>query len=146
MPEAERAGADVKNRRGNTARGRKITGMQFLPQDPSQLLITSNDSRVRLYEGKPPHSLPPPCLAYPYEARTATGMAGPYFCSAWSNADLVSKCKNRDTVLKRPVWRCSGNLQACHLLARHDICSMLGACRPDTPSPSTALLLEVCLC
>lgn len=46
--------ADVKNRRGNTARGRKITGMQFLPQDPSQLLITSNDSRVRLYEGKPP--------------------------------------------------------------------------------------------
>ncbi len=45
--------ADVKNRRGNTARGRKITGMQFLPQDPSQLLITSNDSRVRLYEGKP---------------------------------------------------------------------------------------------
>ena len=44
--------ADVKNRRGNSARGRKITGMQFLPQDPSQLLITSNDSRVRLYEGK----------------------------------------------------------------------------------------------
>ncbi len=49
--------ADVKNRRGNTARGRKITGMQFLPQDPSQLLITSNDSRVRLYEGKPSLSL-----------------------------------------------------------------------------------------
>ena len=47
--------ADVKNRRGNTARGRKITGMQFLPQDPSQLLITSNDSRVRLYEGTPSH-------------------------------------------------------------------------------------------
>ena len=47
--------ADVKNRRGNTARGRKITGMQFLPQDPSQLLITSNDSRVRLYEGEPSH-------------------------------------------------------------------------------------------
>ncbi len=44
--------ADVKNRRGNSARGRKITGMQFLPQDPSQLLITSNDSRVRLYEGE----------------------------------------------------------------------------------------------
>ena len=60
-PEAECAGADVKNRRGNTARGRKITGMQFLPQDPSQLLITSNDSRVRLYEGEPsPHSLPSP--------------------------------------------------------------------------------------
>ena len=53
-PEADCADADVKNRRGNTARGRKITGMQFLPQDPSQLLITSNDSRVRLYEGKRP--------------------------------------------------------------------------------------------
>lgn len=43
--------ADVKNRRGNTSRGRKITGMQFMPKDPSQLLITSNDSRIRLYEG-----------------------------------------------------------------------------------------------
>ena len=46
--------ADVKNRRGNTSRGRKITGMQFMPKDPSQLLITSNDSRVRLYDGEPP--------------------------------------------------------------------------------------------
>ncbi|EIE19158.1 WD40 repeat-like protein [Coccomyxa subellipsoidea C-169] len=45
---------DVKNRRGNTSRGRKITGMQFMPKDPSQLLITSNDSRVRLYDGEPP--------------------------------------------------------------------------------------------
>ncbi|CAL8464569.1 g4104 [Coccomyxa elongata] len=42
---------DVKNRRGNTSRGRKITGMQFMPKDSSQLLITSNDSRVRLYDG-----------------------------------------------------------------------------------------------
>jgi hypothetical protein len=43
----------VKNRRGNSARGRKITGMQFLPRDPSRLLITSNDSRIRLYDGAP---------------------------------------------------------------------------------------------
>ncbi|KAK9821320.1 hypothetical protein WJX81_001477 [Elliptochloris bilobata] len=43
---------DVKNRRGQgAARGRKITGLQFLPGDPSQLLITSNDSRIRLYDG-----------------------------------------------------------------------------------------------
>ena len=46
------ARADVKNRRGQgAARGRKITGLQFLPGDPSQLLITSNDSRIRLYDG-----------------------------------------------------------------------------------------------
>lgn len=25
--------------------------MQFLPRDPSRLLITSNDSRIRLYDG-----------------------------------------------------------------------------------------------
>ncbi len=50
--------ADVKNRRGNTSRGRKITGMQFMPKDPSQLLITSNDSRVRLYDGDAPLQVP----------------------------------------------------------------------------------------
>ena len=42
----------MKNRRGNS-KGRKITGMQWLPGQASQLLITSNDSRVRLYEGEP---------------------------------------------------------------------------------------------
>ncbi|KAK9818208.1 hypothetical protein WJX72_008854 [[Myrmecia] bisecta] len=41
---------DVKNKRGKQ-RGRKITGMQFLPGDSAHLLITSNDSRVRLYNG-----------------------------------------------------------------------------------------------
>ena len=45
------APTDVKNRRGQQARGRKITGMQFLPGNPAQLLITSNDSRLRLYDG-----------------------------------------------------------------------------------------------
>lgn len=43
--------ADVKNRRGKASRGRKITGLQFLPNDPAKLLITSNDSRIRLYDG-----------------------------------------------------------------------------------------------
>jgi hypothetical protein len=43
--------ADVKNRRGKASKGRKITGIQFLPNDPSKLLITSNDSRIRLYDG-----------------------------------------------------------------------------------------------
>ena len=45
--------ADVKNRRGKNAKGRKITGMQWLPGYSTQLLITSNDSRIRLYEGAP---------------------------------------------------------------------------------------------
>uniref|UniRef100_A0A1D1ZS76 Uncharacterized protein n=1 Tax=Auxenochlorella protothecoides TaxID=3075 RepID=A0A1D1ZS76_AUXPR len=42
---------DVKNTRGQHARGKKITGLTFLPRSPSHLLITSNDSRIRLYEG-----------------------------------------------------------------------------------------------
>eukprot|EP00887_Chlorella_sp_A99_P008211 scaffold12.g8211.t1 len=42
---------DVKNKRGQHARGKKITGLAFLPSDPSKLLITSNDSRIRLYDG-----------------------------------------------------------------------------------------------
>lgn len=45
-------GVDVKNRRGKASRGRKITGIQHLPNDPSKLLITSNDSRIRLYNGE----------------------------------------------------------------------------------------------
>ena len=44
--------ADVKNRRGKQAKGRKVTGVQFDPQDSSNLLVTSNDSRIRLYEGE----------------------------------------------------------------------------------------------
>ena len=43
---------DVKNKRGQHARGKKVTGLHFMPgNDPNALLITSNDSRVRLYEG-----------------------------------------------------------------------------------------------
>lgn len=58
---------DVKNKRGKQSRGRKITGLQFCPRPSasasaaaagpspsgatSELLVTSNDSRLRLYEG-----------------------------------------------------------------------------------------------
>ncbi|KAL4852781.1 WD repeat-containing protein 44 [Chlorella vulgaris] len=38
---------DVKNKRGQHARGKKITGLAFLPSEPGKLLITSNDSRIR---------------------------------------------------------------------------------------------------
>ena len=42
----------MKNKRGQHARGKKVTGLSFAPgPGPSSLLITSNDSRVRLYEG-----------------------------------------------------------------------------------------------
>ena len=45
--------ADVKNKRsGDKKSGKKITGMQFLGSDNTKLLITSNDSRIRLYDGK----------------------------------------------------------------------------------------------
>lgn len=44
--------SDVKNKRGQHSRGKKITGLQFAPKSsPNALLITSNDSRVRLYDG-----------------------------------------------------------------------------------------------
>lgn len=43
--------ADVKNKRSGQKTGKKITGMQFLPADTTKLLITSNDSRIRLYDG-----------------------------------------------------------------------------------------------
>ena len=39
--------ADVKNKRGQHARGKKVTGLQFLPTEQGKLLITSNDSRIR---------------------------------------------------------------------------------------------------
>ena len=38
---------DVKNKRGQHARGKKVTGLAFLPTEPGKLLITSNDSRIR---------------------------------------------------------------------------------------------------
>jgi WD40 repeat protein len=43
---------DVKNKRGQHARGKKITGLTFAPKMfPNALLITSNDSRIRLFDG-----------------------------------------------------------------------------------------------
>lgn len=43
---------DVKNKRGQHARGKKITGLAFAPKMfPNALLITSNDSRIRLFDG-----------------------------------------------------------------------------------------------
>ena len=41
----------MKNKRSGQKTGKKITGMQFLASDTSKLLITSNDSRIRLYDG-----------------------------------------------------------------------------------------------
>jgi len=42
---------DAKNRKGRTAKGKKVTGMQFSPHDGGRtLLVTTNDSRVRLYD------------------------------------------------------------------------------------------------
>ena len=42
---------DVKNRRGKQARSRKVTGVACQPGVPGRLLVTCNDSRVRLYDG-----------------------------------------------------------------------------------------------
>lgn len=50
-PVRSRACTDVKNRRGKQARSRKVTGVCCQPGAPGRLLVTSNDSRVRLYHG-----------------------------------------------------------------------------------------------
>jgi len=44
---------DVKNKHGHNSRGRKITGLTYAPNKlfPNALLCTSNDSRIRLYDG-----------------------------------------------------------------------------------------------
>ena len=41
----------MKNRRGKQTRSRKVTGVACQPGAPGRLLVTSNDSRVRLYQG-----------------------------------------------------------------------------------------------
>ena len=46
------AASDVKNKRASQKQGKKITGMQYMPAHPNKLLITSNDSRIRLYDGE----------------------------------------------------------------------------------------------
>jgi WD repeat-containing protein 44 len=40
---------DCRNRRGKHSKGEKVTGLQFTP-DGKRLLITTNDSRARLYD------------------------------------------------------------------------------------------------
>ena len=42
----------MKNKRASQKQGKKITGMQYMPAHPDKLLITSNDSRIRLYNGE----------------------------------------------------------------------------------------------
>jgi hypothetical protein len=42
---------NVRSTRGKNARGRKITGIEAMPGE-EKILVTSNDSRVRLYSLK----------------------------------------------------------------------------------------------
>eukprot|EP00850_Spirogloea_muscicola_P007394 SM000037S13529 [mRNA] locus=s37:469792:475336:- [translate_table: standard] len=42
---------DVRSTRGRNVVGKKITGIHCLPGDASKVLVTSNDSRLRLYDG-----------------------------------------------------------------------------------------------
>ena len=42
----------VKNARGRKGVGRKITGIEFMPGDSKKLLVTANDSRIRLYDDR----------------------------------------------------------------------------------------------
>ncbi|EFJ12543.1 hypothetical protein SELMODRAFT_446600 [Selaginella moellendorffii] len=44
------ANVDVVNKKGKNFRGKKITGIQCMPGNPSKILITSNDSQIRLYD------------------------------------------------------------------------------------------------
>ncbi len=41
----------MRNARGQHSSGKKITGIAPMPGNPSQFLVTSNDSRLRLYDG-----------------------------------------------------------------------------------------------
>ncbi len=48
------ARADVKNRRGKSKSGRKVTGLAFQPggkDGGGLLLVTSADARLRLFDG-----------------------------------------------------------------------------------------------
>eukprot|EP00803_Ostreobium_quekettii_P009209 evm.model.scf_772EXC.6 EVM.evm.TU.scf_772EXC.6 scf_772EXC:50648-51557(+) len=47
----KRAQIDVRNRRGRHSKGKRITGMEYIPGQPSTLLVTSNDNRIRLIQG-----------------------------------------------------------------------------------------------
>lgn len=42
---------DVRNTKSNKASGKKITGLSWMPGDDNKLLVTSNDSRIRVYDG-----------------------------------------------------------------------------------------------
>ena len=42
---------DIQNRRQRNPMGKKVTGLQFFPGDDRKLLVASNDSRLRIYDG-----------------------------------------------------------------------------------------------
>lgn len=50
LPAPWRVQVDVRNARGAHSAGKKITGILPVPGQPSQLLVSSNDSRLRLYD------------------------------------------------------------------------------------------------
>ena len=41
---------NVRSTRGRNSKGSKITGIEVLNNDENKILITSNDSRIRLYD------------------------------------------------------------------------------------------------
>lgn len=92
--------ADVKNRRGQgAARGRKITGLQFLPGDPSQLLITSNDSRIRLYDGARRPAAAHACSSVPRMRRLSGLLPSPLLLygghmPSFADSDIMLSAEN----------------------------------------------------
>ncbi|KAL2614095.1 hypothetical protein R1flu_025787 [Riccia fluitans] len=43
---------EVRNAQAKKGQGKKITGLQFMPGEPTKLVVTSHDSRIRVYDGK----------------------------------------------------------------------------------------------
>ncbi|KAJ7518885.1 hypothetical protein O6H91_20G013700 [Diphasiastrum complanatum] len=44
------ANINVLNKKGKKIRGKKITGLEYMPGNPHRLLVTSSDSRIRVYD------------------------------------------------------------------------------------------------
>nr|PNR44031.1 hypothetical protein PHYPA_016414 [Physcomitrium patens] len=102
------------------ARGKKITGLHCMPGDPKKVLVTSNDSRVRVYDGLNLVAKYKGLRNVKSQISSSFSPSGDFIVSASEDSRvLVWSSFNKDTSNKTSLYRRDKQLSCEEFTARH---------------------------
>ncbi|KAG0504497.1 hypothetical protein KC19_N027300 [Ceratodon purpureus] len=102
------------------ARGKKITGLHYMPGDPQKVLVTSNDSRVRVYDGLDLVAKYKGLRNVKSQISSSFSPNGDFIISASEDSRvLVWNSTNRDVSNKTYIYRRDKQLSCEEFTSRH---------------------------